>query len=296
MNMGISGAVRELLDTSISIVRIVKHSRLTRWPAGKCERKSCVIFGNGPSLAADLSVGAEMVQSVDLFCVNSFAESDLYIQLAPKYYVLADPAYWSVDVDCELLQMRERLYKNIHENTTWAMQLLVPMKAVPFFEREFGGHANIKIYGYNNVDVRGYKRVVHRLLDLGLGCPATQNVLIPSIYIAIRSGYKSVVLLGADHSWHEDIVLDEKNRVCLRDKHFYDKNAELKPWSMGGVDGKLFTMDTIFFALGKMFEGYWRLKHYADYKGVKIYNASSKTYIDAFERMDLKDMQVRLSA
>lgn len=290
MNMSILGVSRELLATLISIVRIARHSKLTRWPTRQVHRKCCLVLGNGPSLAADLKGGVDL-QFFDVFCVNRFAESDLYTQLRPQYYVLADPAFWEDGAASELLEMRDRLYKSIRENTSWGMQLFVPMKAVAFFEREFGPHDKIQVLGFNNVDVRGRAQMVHRLFDLGFGCPAAQNVLIPSIYIAIRSGYESVVCLGADHSWHEDIVLDEKNRVCLRDKHFYDTNAELKPWGMGGNDGKLFSMDAAFFALGKMFEGYWRLKHYAEYKGVKIYNGSSKTYIDAFERIDIKDVQ-----
>lgn len=45
------------------------------------------------------------------------------------------------------------------------------------------------------------------------------------------------------------------------------------------------------FALNKyqMFEYSYDLKEYADYKGLKVYNASEYSWINVFERKKLKD-------
>ena len=53
---------------------------------------------------------------------------------------------------------------------------------------------------------------------------------------------------------------------------------------MDGSDENIFRMDNLFIAIGLMFAGYWTISDYAKSKGVHITNASSKTYIDAFER------------
>ena len=117
--------------------------------------------------------------------------------------------------------------------------------------------------------------------------PPAQNVLVACLYLCLHMEYKKIMLLGADHSWHETLALDEQNRVCLRDRHFYDKGVALRPFTMDGSSDKIFTMDALFFALGRMFAGYWQIAAYAKTLGVRIVNASSVTYIDAFPRIPL---------
>ncbi|MEG8947848.1 hypothetical protein [Rosettibacter firmus] len=51
------------------------------------------------------------------------------------------------------------------------------------------------------------------------------------------------------------------------------------------LDGKKYYIHDIFRKLHYAFKGYFILKDYADFLGAKIYNASSKSYIDAFERI-----------
>jgi hypothetical protein len=54
-------------------------------------------------------------------------------------------------------------------------------------------------------------------------------------------------------------------------------------------------MDAIFHALGRMFEGYWKIDEYTKHLGAQIYNASSVTYIDAFKRMSFSDIGKELT-
>lgn len=127
------------------------------------------------------------------------------------------------------------------------------------------------------------------LFDRNLGMPPAQNVLVSTLFLTLRMGYKNIVILGADHSWHETLALDNANRVCLRDFHFYDKDVGMQPFTMDGSEEKIFTMDALFYALGRMFEGYWKIAEYADRQAAQIINASSVTYIDAFKRRNFSD-------
>jgi hypothetical protein len=252
--------------------------------------KTCFVLGNGPSLDVDLSQGLDLFCSNDTFCVNQFAESDLYKKIQPNYYIIADPGYWKKNVSDNNVAIRNRLIQNVLEKTTWPIKFLVPFQAKDLFETVFKEKPNIQVVCYNNVPLSGANIVINKLFDFGLGNPRAQNVLIPALFYAIRYGYQKIILLGADHSWHETVVLDDDNRVCMRDKHFYNKEAKLTPWSMGGQDGKLFTMDSLFLALSRMFAGYWKIQDYATYRGVQIYNASSVTYVDAFKRIHHTDV------
>ena len=132
------------------------------------------------------------------------------------------------------------------------------------------------------------------MFDLNLGLPHAQNVLIAAIFLGIRIGYRDIVILGADHSWHESVVLDELNRVCLRDNHFYEQSSELKPFTIDGSPDNIFTIDELFLAIGRMFNGYRRLRVYANRCCAVVVNASSHTYIDAFTRDDIQKIVKKL--
>lgn len=279
-------SISNLIKTIKSIVRVLVHSRYRNsYLEVAGSEAPCVVFGNGPSLNGDIREILDALVNLDTFCVGRFAESDLYKPIKPKYYVFADSMWWSSHAPQKTIEIRNRLFGIIVNETDWDLKILVPFEAEMYFKRVFSDIPNISISYYNNVPLWGDSRIIHALFDLDLGMPAAQNVLIAGLFLAIRRGYKKIVILGADHSWHETLGLDDLNRVCLKDRHFYDKEAVMKPFTMDGSDEKIFTMDKLFHAIGRMFEGYWQISAYAKKQNVQIINASSVTYIDAFKRM-----------
>jgi hypothetical protein len=120
---------------------------------------------------------------------------------------------------------------------------------------------------------------------MNLGMPRPHNVLVPTLFLALKMGFKNVVLFGADHSWHEEIRIDESNQLTVNHEHFYDKSKQIMP--MYKLDGKEYYLHDVFRKLHLAFKGYFVLKEYADYLGSKILNASKKSYIDAFEKIKL---------
>jgi hypothetical protein len=255
----------------------------------------CFILGNGPSLNADIAERLDIFRTGDCFCVNEFAETDLYQKIQPKYYVFADPAYWDPVASERFVSMRNELYKKILSKTSWPLTILVPFAAKELFESVFFHSPNICLSFYNtSLLPNGEKILTNILYDLGLVIPLPQNVLISALFLSLRLGYKKIILLGADHSWHETIALDDANRVCVKDRHFYNKDAKLIPWSRDGTEENIWTMGAVFHALARMFEGYWEIAEYAKHHEAQIYNASSVTYIDAFKRKPIADLLVEL--
>lgn len=258
----------------------------------------CFVLGNGPSLAMDLKDGIDILSTGDVVCVNAFAETDLYEKIQPKYYVLADPGYWTTAGPENYVASRKSMFDQILSKTSWPLIIYVPIAAKNLFEATFSRAQNIRLSFYSATPLQGTKEILNILYDLGLGMPQPQNVLIPALFLPLRLGYKKIILLGADHSWHETLVVDDANRVCVRHPHFYDTDAKLRPFGMGVMEGhgeKLFTMDAAFYAFAKMFEGYWKLEEYAKYLGAQVYNASSVTFIDAFKRKPIADLLVELA-
>lgn len=282
--------MKQLFKTAMSLKRVALNSRYrVSMPKVKLNNFPCLIFGNGPSLDGDIRDKIDIVQNLDVFCVGRFAESDLFRLVKPKFYVFADPMWWAQQPPEKTAVMRNRLFDHIIRDTDWEMTLCVPFEAGNYFKEIFSSSPSINFLFYNNVPLWGSDSIIHTLYDHDLGIPPAQNVLVTSLFLAIRVGYKKIVVLGADHSWHETLALDEKNRVCLRDRHFYDKDAGMRPFTMDGSDEKIFRMDNLFHVLARMFEGYWKIVDYAKRRNVEIVNASSVTYIDAFKRRSISD-------
>ncbi|MDP2240448.1 MAG: hypothetical protein Q8K18_09860 [Burkholderiales bacterium] len=288
--------LKELLKTAMSLKRVAMRSRFrVNMPKLTKPNVPCVVFGNGPSLDGDIRDKLDVIQKLDTFCVGRFPESDLYRIVRPKYYVIADPMWWSSAAPDKTILIRKRLFDRMISDTSWPLLVCVPFEAKEFLNEIFSNSQNISLLFYNNVPLWGRESVLNMLFDRNLGMPPAHTVLVTALFLALRIGYKKIFLLGADHSWHETLALDDENRVCIKDVHFYDKNVGLQPFSMDGSDERIFTMDTLFQVLGKMFEGHRRVADYAKNLKVEIINASSVTYIDAYRRKNISAILTDLS-
>ena len=124
--------------------------------------------------------------------------------------------------------------------------------------------------------------------------PLPQNILIATIAGIIRLGYKNIYIVGADHSWHEDFVLNDENILGINDRHFYDnENADaviFKPLIGDFESGSLTSVTDQFNAQYLIFRSHEFLQSYAQSVGVKIINISEKSYIDAYEKLNAKEV------
>jgi hypothetical protein len=119
--------------------------------------------------------------------------------------------------------------------------------------------------------------------------PRCVNVLINAIFLAINMGYKEIFLVGADHSWHEDIFVGTDNQVFRKGVYFYsDDNPSFIPAFKGPEENKKFKMHELFRLISLVFEGHQEMAEYAKFSGAKVYNVSKKSYIDAYERVSFE--------
>ena len=280
-------SVKIIISTLCSIFRVcIRVSSLGRgYTLSKQNKdKRCIILANGPSLKEDVDK-LENLPEVDYFVVNFFALSDHFMRLKPNYYVFADDAFWNSEeaMHRQAVIQRRELMKQFNR-VNWEMNLFVPHKGInsPVL-KNLKSNPYIKLISYNTGTFEGASRLQLFLYKKNICMPTTQNVLIPSIYLAINSGYRKIELYGADFSWTRSICVNIENLLCQIDDHFYDKeNVKISP-VLGYVD-RPYRMHNYLNDLASMFYGCWQVRDYADALGVKILNHNKYSFIDAFDK------------
>ena len=270
------------VNTLTSLLKIIVLSRFNiRMP--KIKTESCAILGNGPSLKTSLEKHKDFFQKHSLICVNMFALTEEYSVLKPEFYVLLDPAFWLSDI-----KVVTDTLEAIKIKTTWPIQIFIPQlssKISRFKELpKLNKHVSIVYFNYSIFN--GFKLIGHWLFSKNLAMPQSQNVLVAALFLSINLGFKKIYLFGADHTWHENLHVDENNILCIKNLHFYDKEKiiEFIPFKKHTQTDETFKIHEIFTTWGKTFYGYIALENYSKYRSSKIYNASEISFIDAFER------------
>ena len=247
-----------------------------------------VVIGNGPSLNDSIKEQKNAIIANDCVVVNQFCKTDYYTELKPKYYLLADPAYFGTidNYTNRLKNIVLDFIESIVNKTTWDINLIVPSFArdSEFINAVKKNHY-IHVYFYNNINayVANSSQMKYDAWDHNLIAPPAQTCLNTCVWLGIFLRYKKIYLIGADTTWIELLHVDqETNEVYTIDSHFYGtKRVTLYSDEEGTPPQKLHDeLNCISRALSQ----YWELKYYSDYAGVKVFNASKYSLIDAFER------------
>jgi hypothetical protein len=169
------------------------------------------------------------------------------------------------------------------------MRLYVPnfAKGSYFIGQIETGNPRIEMVYYNPTVVRGFTSLRHGLYAANLGMLQAQTVIVTALFLMIYRKFDQIFLFGADTSWHEQIRISDDNQLLIKQVHFYDKPKDVAymPVYSDAHRTRTFTMASQFLSLHKVFQGYEVLREYADYRNVQVLNASSKSYIDALERV-----------
>ena len=278
-----SSGINLFISSFISILKIIfLYRENTKLPKGI--KESCAILGNGPSLNYSLKNHLNFIEACDILCVNHFAQSEYFRILKPKKYVFLDEYYFLFDnkkYDLAVVNQTFEILKIID----WPISIFLPMYARDSYlvDTVLKNNIYIKICYFNHIAVEGYNWFKFPVFKRGIGMPQCQNVLSASIFLSINIGYKDIYIFGADHSWHEQFTHLDNNKITMTDGHFYDK-TEKKPVLV--TQGHI-TVSYFFSSLYKVFRGYEIINEYANYRHTKVYNASHKSFIDAFERKEI---------
>jgi hypothetical protein len=285
--------ITDFIDCVITIIKIAKNSKIARnlTKNNKLNKKDCVILGNGPSLNETIKQNAGYLKKVDLFCVSNFALTEHFIELKPENYILADPAYWTNNASTRIKNINQRILKIFERKVSWNLNLYLPFSAEG--KNILNGKIQnpyIKIYYYNSTSVKCNSSLRFFLYRHYLAMPMAINVIIASIYIGLNLGYKNIYLVGADHTWHENLYVNDHNTLFIQDKHFY--GDEKMKFYTDQTEVKVFKMHELFYALAKTFKAYYDLEEYSRNIGARIFNSSQRSFIDAFERkkLNIKDL------
>ena len=285
----VSQFLGELFSSLLSLLKVVIRGRYaTRLPTR--QQPICSVLGNGPSLKESLAAQLEFIRQTEIVCVNNFAHADVFSQLRPQDYIISDPNYF---LFTEQTTDRDDIKQTLNiflTSVNWSMFLYVPhfAKGSYLLRKIEQGNPNINVVYFNYTVVRGFRWLVYWLYGKGLGMPQAQTVIIAALTLMINRKFDRIYLFGADTSWHEEIRLNEQNQLLIKQIHFYDKPKDIthQPVYSDAQRQRTFSMASQFLSLHKVFRGYEVLRDYADHRGVKILNASAKSYIDAFERTE----------
>lgn len=283
-----------LVNLGAMISTIIRLILLAKWRVRLAPRNhmECVILANGPSLASMINNHKWFLKNKDLICVNHFPSTESYHELKPAYYVTSAPDLWLDDIKPFFVNQSNELFKSMASKTHWPLVFHIPAESRKFqrWKRILDTSSNIKYVYYNNTPVEGWRWFRHLCFRLNLGMPRPHNVLIPCLTHAINMGYRKIYLWGADHSWLSEISVNNENQVLINQKHFYDQQISVgKPLDKRGVGER--NMPELLTKFVHAFNGYFVLKDYANSRDVLILNATPGSFIDAFERVDLANLE-----
>ena len=282
--------IENIFYSIVSIGKVLKNSKFFIDIKELNESTNeCIVLGNGPSLKDSIKNDFKYIlKNKKIFCVNAFAVSKEYTEIKPDYYVFADPGIWVEEPRNTVKKIREDIFNSIIEKTNWQMTIFIPIEAkdTKILNDMLERNKNLKLKGYNKVSAMGFPFIRNFFYKHNLAIPKAQNVLIPTLILALNLGYKKIYLFGADHSWHENLVLTEDNTLCFKDVHFYDDKEIINLIPIkDNITKENVKVHQEFFAFYMTFRIYFYIKEYAKTKNASIINASSRTYIDAFDRL-----------
>jgi hypothetical protein len=287
--LSIQDFARKLSQVVETLVRIALLSRF-RVTIPETDQEECILLGNGPSLKQDLEKYAHFPEGKDLICVNHFPSTDLFEKLKPATYITSAPDLWLDDIDKRFVNQSKVLFDNLARRTTWPLEFYIPFEAARHrrWQEQVRANPHITIRYYNNVPMEGWQWFAFFCFNRKWGMPRPHNVMIPSMMIALWKKYRTIYLLGADHSWLKEITVTETNEVLINQKHFYDEHeSKSLPLDKRGKGKR--NLAELLYKFMTAFASYFEIRYYAQHRGCKILNATKGSYIDAFERVALNE-------
>lgn len=280
--------VRNTFDTALyfAVMAVKENFRNYVGRAGTVgvPKASVAILGNGPSLAGELPrlIDGGGLTEKDVMAVNFFALDERFTTVRPAYYVLSDPMFFRDSVHRDRVA---ELYRALSERVTWPMNLYVQYYNPERFDyRAAMPNANIRIVPFHTQVYTGFRSVEFWLFRRGLGSANFGTVVQVCEYVALLLGYKTLELYGVDHTLLDGLCVDERNRLCRADSHYYDDAPATPKPIFQKVPHRPYTMAVYLAEVAELFRGHEVLRDYARSLGARIINRTRGSMIDAYER------------
>lgn len=251
-----------------------------------------IIIGNGPSLNKTLDLYMLELQKGECMAVNFFAFSDVFEQIRPSVYLFADPEWFTLETAADK-QTCYRLIDTIRDKTIWPMTVVMDaagndcyiakrLSENPLIDLQFYGVSYYKEANWNLFEAWNVNHYT----------PPGYNVLTLGIWLSLYWNYPNTYFVGADMSFIKDVKVDQQtNMLYTLDQHFYDTKRECNDGLFNEEGYRRYykkTMGSFYSEMTNVYDELNLLKSFADWKDLKIYNASEYSLIDCFERKKLK--------
>ncbi|MFP3043043.1 hypothetical protein LQZ19_14605 [Treponema primitia] len=246
--------------------------------------RELAVFGNGPSVKGIVNEENNFnFQDMDVFATNDFCFDNIFTEIQPKYYILSDPVYFLPE--SPLKDEVDKTFNILNETVGWPMFLYVQLSTQKACQDKIY-NINIKVIPFHSFEYNGYQGFRNWFLKHGLCSESYGTVVLNAELIGINIGYKIVYLFGVEHTFFDNLYIDENNRLCSVIRHFFDDKPVLRPivnYHNLGRETR-YTMSEFLERNAKLFHGHEILREYADYCSVNIYNCTKNSLIDAYER------------
>jgi len=282
---GLLKIMKDLVLTLYFIMKyILKSSRFKRFKYRKRKSGTITLLANAPSLKEVLprTLTDEEFRNTDFIVLNYFAFCDEFVKIKPAHYCLADPMFFHknnryADV--------ERLFQILQNEVDWKLNIYVPAYARRNFI-VFSGLTNphLNIVPVISDTYCGFECLRNKMYKNNYAMPSIQTVANLAIYVGINSGYDNVRLYGVDHTFFDGLCINDRNELCVLDRHFYDDKPNLKPIIRNDND-EIFKISDYILSIGGMFKSHDLLNSYAGYMGVHIQNCTKVSLIDSYPRV-----------
>lgn len=262
-------------------------------PLSMRERKGdkLIVIGNGPSLSKTIELYSDIMCGTECVMVNFSANTALFEIIKPSIYMLVDPAYYEIPV--HLRDALMALYEAIVSKTTWSMTIVMPRSAQDSYAaKRFRENANLNILFFEDGGNLPLDKNLFEAWDNNIVPPPGQTVLNTAVWLSIYWGYKETYIVGADSSILDLRMDQQTNELFTIDTHYYQNTDMYNDMKISEDNAHIrkchTTMPEEMYNIYLAHKDYWDLRRYADWKGVKVYNASEYSWVDAFERKKLK--------
>lgn len=259
-------------------------------PKNEFSEEKLIIIGNGPSLNKTMERYRSIIQKTPCLMVNYSATTPMYEDIKPRYYVMSDKD-WLNEEDGPDFTSIKRCVSAIVNKTQWPMILVLPACFRNWWAiKEFNKNTNISVLIDESNWVLLPEDKLFAAFDQNRICPPSYTVLTYSLYLSLYWGYKETYLVGADTTFTQMVYVGQKDNLLYSvDTHFYDNKdvypVEYEPERNGRrYQGNMESYTEMCY---NVFYEYHLLARYAQWKGVKVYNASEFSMIDCFERKKL---------
>jgi len=279
-------------DVLLSLFRILLYSsRIRKSEMLREFKKRVFILGNGPSVKDLIKDNYTYLSNQNLIVVNDFFQNEYFDILRPRLYVVADPAYWEEKVTEDMIVLRMKMQNVFMKKVVWNMLFFVPSAIFNsgYYQKIFQSNTLIKILPFNTTPFLGPKKLRYFFYDKILAKPTSGNVIGSAIFIALQMNIQEILLFGVEHSWTRNLYVDDQNRTCLVTEHFYENEQKGTVWLRS--DGEPYSIHGALYDISIMLGGYFDINEYANYLGIKIFNCTPDSFIDAFERKKLEDIK-----